>query len=88
MSTKKEKDMPEKKDKPNADERRNRAERIVGSPEWTEKHVIPLGERGALLWRHVKSLCEKNRRLNMRRVWERYAKDVKNRGKRSKDEKE
>lgn len=46
-----------------------------GDPDWIEKHVIPLGERGAKLWRSLNA-THKDNRSNLRRDWEKFSKDV------------
>jgi hypothetical protein len=70
--------MVEKKDEPQKEtaeeaKYRKEQEQVFGSPEWTEKNVIPLGDRAAKLWRHLRTT---HKGPMLRREWEKYSKDV------------
>lgn len=55
------------------------AAKVFGAPEWVEKIVIPLGDRGALLWRHLKATWKrqpKGERI-LEAEWEKFSKDLK-----------
>lgn len=47
-----------------------------GDPDWIDKHVIPLGERGAKLWRSLKA-THKDNEAEFRRDWDKFSKHAK-----------
>lgn len=63
-----------------SEEERKRREKIFGSPEWIEKHVIPFGERTAYLWRHLHGTWKDNQGM-LRKEWGRHSPTIKGLGK-------
>ena len=53
------------------------AAKIFGSPEWVQTQVIPLGDRGAQLWRHLKGTWEGKSERMLKCEWEKFSKDLK-----------
>lgn len=51
-----------------------------GDPDWIDKHVIPLGERGAKLWRSL-TATHKDDSGELRKDWDKFSKHVKTWGK-------
>ncbi len=64
---------PQRKETAEEAKHRREQEKVFGSPEWTEKNVIPQGERMAKLWRHLRTV---HKGPILRREWEKYSKDV------------
>lgn len=46
-----------------------------GSPDWIDENVIPLGERGAKLWRSL-SATHKDNPAELKRDWAKFSKDI------------
>ena len=66
------------KGKPEAKESVAEATEVLfGSPDWIEQNVVPLGERGAKLWRHLQGTFGGDPG-KLQQQWERYAKDAPN----------
>lgn len=51
------------------------AAKVFASPEWVETYVIPLGDRGAELWRSLKATWPNSERW-LKKEWNKFSKDL------------
>lgn len=70
------KPVPRKKTKEELAEY-DRRSKVFGLPEWVEVTVLPMGERGAKLWRQLQALWKDDWR-RMKKDWDKISPDVKN----------
>lgn len=75
LHQKKERDMKEKKVEGFKKLEKAPRDNTFGCPDWVEDNVIPLGERGAILWRHLRSTWKSKERM-VKKEWEKFSPDI------------